>query len=285
MIFCECGKSRVGDAKFCVECGKRFELSEEEEFLLQQQKLIRNINTSKEQFKEHIVSNLFESDHSPLKNQYISYLTTVRDYINFCEENADVIIQFILSTKDKNEAMNSFLNELKKENSEFEHELDVIVSMFSVRENEREDFKPESFLNNCLTREQKRNKKYQQDYEKYASQYRNSKYIGKREKDKINELENTANEFKNKEMTYIIMEELHKNEKLIPLIRYRYNYTGGKYPKIKNTAVNNKFATTSVIEKDNKLYNNGVLDVLDIALAFTSPVSAARYIITKLKDK
>ncbi|WP_310883672.1 hypothetical protein [Priestia megaterium] len=285
MMICECGTSRVGNAKFCVECGNRFQLSDEEEFLLQQQKLIRNVHTSKEQFKEHIVSNLFESDHNPLMNQYTDYLTTVREYINYCEENADRIVQFILSAKDKNEAMERFLNDLKKGNSEFEYVLDEVVSMFSIAEHTKENFKPESFLNNCLETHKKMDKKYQQDYKRLADGYKDSKYISKLNQEEIDKCENAAKEFKNREMACIIMEELHQNEKLLPLIRYRYIYTGGKYPKTKDKGANHKSAATSIIEQDNQPYTNGVLDVLEIALAFTSPVSAARYIITKLKDK
>jgi hypothetical protein len=46
-MICECGTTRVDKAKFCTECGRKFNLSDDETFKLEQHTLFKEIEKSK----------------------------------------------------------------------------------------------------------------------------------------------------------------------------------------------------------------------------------------------
>lgn len=162
--------------------------------------------------------------------------------------------------QNENESFDLFLNEIRNDNPRFQYELDVTVSIFL---NEEQGYDPAK-LTRWLRKQRNRYKKSTDHYLKLSTDNSYSAQIK----------ENT-----HKAKSYEILIELHEHEKLIPLIHYRRKLTNGKYPKSEIP-----YVSKPNIDRDNEFYKNGILDLLEIALAFTSPVSAARYIINKVKD-
>jgi hypothetical protein len=267
MNICEnCGSQRVENAKFCIECGNKFAIPKEEEHFTEQQKLIKSAYNEQEKFKESIIQNLYQTDVTPLIDQYKQYLKSVKQLISFNEKNAEMIMGNIVDIQDSTEYLNKFYNEISNENYRFAYELDVLIALFLEAERNKDNFNPVAYLEDKI----KDKKEFNTNL---LNRCRQNEIIHK----KSYKLE--IKKYINLVDTYKILEELHDKGKLIELIRYRGSFTKGEYPKSEYVP-----STKTKIEKDNKYYQTDVLDVLEFALAFTSPVSAAKYIVKKVKE-
>ncbi|TNO92957.1 hypothetical protein [Bacillus sp. CD3-1a] len=266
MICNECGSTRVGDAKFCGECGSKFELSEAEIFELEQQKILKTINKRKNNLTDFIIEKTYDN-RKLLVNQYIQYINSVRTLLDFNEKNADIIVDLIMDTQDYNELDSDaffaqLFNKLRKENSHFEHRLDEIAAISNSKRYTKEMFDFQEYYS--------KNKEFLIKWiEDYKRMDKNSRSTHQ---------ENIKN-LNTKLESLEICKELYDKQKLAAFLAFRIKFADDEFSKeefIKKNKIN--------INTENEPFKNDVIDLVDAALAFTSPISATRYILKMMKS-
>lgn len=252
MICNECGSTRVGDAKFCGECGSKFELSNKEILDLEQQKILRMINCEKNALTNSILEKSYDTQ------KYIQYINSVRALLDFNEKNAELITEFILNHQDSDAFYTQLFEDLKRDNPYFERQLDVCTAL---SKNPEYDF----------------NSYFVEEHEHLTEILEMWKENHKGSGDCSEEINRYTSEIKNN----AILQKLHDNRKFIDFLKYRFKFTKGIYPGAADYSINK---TQLDINTDNPNFKNDVIDLVDAALAFTSPISATRYVLKKMKS-
>jgi len=259
----ECGSTRIGNAKFCGECGSKFELSNKEILDLEQQKILRMIDSEKNTLTDSILKKGYDTQN-PLAKQYIQYINSVRALLDFNEKNAELIISLIIDHQDSDAFYAQLFEELGEENPYFQDGLDLITNVHTWNKQKNKDFDFEEYYED-----------QQKHFNEMIEFYRESE----RELD-MNCTEEIQ-EYKFKLENLEILKNLHENQKLLDFIKFRYKFTEGKY----NLDLEKNVTKTQLdINTDNPNFKNDVIDLVDAALAFTSPISATRYVLKKMKS-
>ncbi|MGH0973197.1 hypothetical protein [Bacillus paranthracis] len=263
MICNECGSNRIGNAKFCGECGSKFKLSNKEMLDLEQQKILRMINSEKNLLTDSILAEGGDN-RSILAKRYIQYINSVRSLLDFNENNAELIADLIIDHQDSDAFYAQLFEELGEENPYFQDELDLITNVHTWNKQKNKDFDFEEFY-----------KDQHKHFNELIAYYKES------EMDFDMNCSEEIREFTLRLENLEMLKNLHENEKLLDFIRFRYKFTGGQY----NLNLEKNATKTQLdINTDNPNFKNDVIDLVDAALAFTSPISATRYVLKKMKS-
>ncbi|HGH7180768.1 zinc ribbon domain-containing protein [Bacillus luti] len=265
-MFCnECGSARVENAKFCGECGSKFELPKEEFFDTEQQKLLKMIEDEKNNLADSITEKSYNSQN-PLAKQYIQYLKSVRALIDFNEKNAALITDLILDHQDSDTFYAQLIDELEEEHPGFISRLDEYTALYTLGEQKNNSF---DFKDH-----------FDKQHGLYSSHVKAwSEFEIEKNEDYSENIEIFTQSLNDVNLYINLLE----NNMLIDLLKYRFKFTGGKHPRGTGRSEPTIKAKTD-INTDNAHFKNDVIDLIDAALAFTSPVSATRYVLKKMKS-
>ncbi|MEI5893104.1 zinc ribbon domain-containing protein [Bacillus cereus] len=265
MVCNECGSARIENAKFCGECGSKFELPKEEILVTEQQKLLKMIEDEKDKLTDSILLKSY-GDQNSLSKQYIQYINSVRTLLDFNEKNAEIITKLIMDNQDSDSFYAQLIAELKEENPNFIYQLDEFTAYYTLAEQKNDTFDFNGFFD-----------------KRHALLSSHIKSWNEQEKELNVDHSETIEGF-NKSLDIVnFFMNLHENNKLIGLLKFRFKFTGGKHPRV-TTDSETKIKTNTDVNTDNEHFKNDVIDLIDAALAFTSPVSATRYVLKKMKS-
>lgn len=265
MICNECGSARIENAKFCGECGSKFELPKEEIFETEQQKLLQIIEDEKDKLTDSIVEKSYDSQNS-LAKQYIQYINSVRTLLDFNENNAELITQLIMDSQVSNSFYVQMIDELQEENPSFISQLDTFTGYYALAEQKNDSFDFKDFFD-----------------KRHAILSSNIKAWSEREKELNEDHSKTIERFTESLNDVNLFINLHENNMLIDLLKFRLKLNGGKHPQVTINS-ETKIKTKTDINTENEQFKNDVIDLIDAGLAFTSPISATRFILKKMKS-
>ncbi|MDX9638116.1 MULTISPECIES: zinc ribbon domain-containing protein [Bacillus] len=267
MIICNnCGEKCSENNKFCGECGTKLTIPQNVLFQKQQKRHIENINNNKKDFISAIEAKLILDNKDSFKVKYQNYLKSIKETLDFLNHNTDYILDlFFKNQKDEENKLQQI--EFLQEKTYF---WDIRSAYYKyIKENQNK-----------------------QQIEKFIQTYLEEKitYYSNRAQSNMNDAEETLNENERALWTKQADDFLQLLQKYKPLV---YLHEKGELLQLIEASgepvVNSKNvhgSSSHQIHKHTSAENDtlDLLDVADAALALSSPISAARYIIKQLKN-
>lgn len=253
MIICECGVERVGNAKFCSECGKKFELPKSVSYMEQQQTMIANFIRQKEKIQNKIANKVIMNDKKAFEQEYISLLNEIKQIVQFNLNNMDLV-------------MNQFFEKESKEIF-----LETVYQNYCSRD---------AFEFYILFYDKNKDKCDTELILLFTEDILRRKQIEERYIERLKE-QNPNNDYGTHLIDpHIEAEKLHSEGVFLDLLKY-------KHSSVMKTIQARRSKSPNAPNGKNEELNigkNDLLEILDFGLALTSPVSTARYILKMMKN-
>ncbi|WP_026801516.1 hypothetical protein [Pontibacillus halophilus] len=261
---CEvCGKTRQGTPKFCDECGTKFKVSNEEKLL----NLKNEIKASQEELNNSYY--YFEplKDKQSYITKYEDLITKLGEYADFLRDNNEELISISLVQMDSMVKNLEYIEGIKKtvpyRNSRAEIGL---ATSKKLKDAQRVAVFPPSL----------------DDYEKEEVLLIYKEFLI----EKIKYLEDNLQIYSNDPNAYNLVKNFSNQLPIFKKLLILYETVEFKeYLRIMIDDNVKEFASrNNIIDEKESTESLDVLEVADLALSMTSPVSAARYFIKRMKN-